>query len=1055
MNKLLVLVCYLLVTATARAQLSAASDTPSLPPNVGLGLWQLAAAAQQDQAAARDAISSSKSVMTDSAGRVVVNINLDGTAPAVVVSAKLVPLGLDILAVETKWRHGVISAWMPVGSTAAVAKLSGVRSVMLARRPIRHVGAVTAESSVVEHTRDVNTPGSVTPNGVLGRGITVGLVSDSFDAANGVSRASVGVASGDLPGPGNPDGYSQPVVVLSEGSSADSDEGRAMAEIVHDLAPAAKIAFSTSGPTQATMAASIRNLRTSGNTQCDVIADDISFTDEPYFSDGIIAQAVEDVVASSSLAGKKVSYFSAAGNDSGGYAADASIVSSSVGQSHRGNLNFSQVPPALYAGGFQNFGSSAAPVIASSMTTGAETSHELVLQWDDPFNTGSVSTDYNLLVFDANGNYLSSVSSTDTNQYTDEPIEVVELQASTTYQVVISLATGGSPTARHLRLVADDGSTITGTLLASSGMAIVGHAAAAGANCVAAYIYNNTPNLEASYNPNATNPPPGPYEPALESFSSTGGSLPFYFNPQGQRLANPELRLKPDFAAADGVDTSFFPPGSGNDTDNDGFPNFFGTSAAAPTAAAIAALVLEASGGPNSRTPAQIHSILQASAGAHDLDPAFSQATAAAGGNSVQVKASGDDSNASADSPTFFTVTFNGNAGVQLSQVSIDLTNPSLVFDDSADVGLPFTVGQNTANVPVSSSLSADKRVLTLHFGNGFTSGNSISFGIDRDFAGINADGNSADFLGGASITAFTSAFQTLYGAFANQLGDGFEPTDGYGFIDAKTAVQAIVGRSPSGSGPANLSTRGLVGSGADVLIGSAIIDGTAAKKVIVRALGPSLGIAGQLSDPTLTLYDANGQQFAADDNWQDDPAQAAQIRATGIAPKDSRESAVVETLTPAAYTAIVRGAGGSTGIGIVEIYDLDAQPAACRLANIATRGSVQTGDDVLIGGFILTRASSVIIRALGPSLASAGISGFLADPSLELHDSQGTVITSNDNWQQDAYQASQLESSGVAPKDPLESAIVTTLQPGAYTPIVRGRQGTTGVGQVEVYDLP
>src|SRR5205814_4578537 len=144
----------------------------------------------------------------------------------------------------------------------------------LARKPIRRVGAVTAESSVVEHAVEVNTPGVVTPQGILGRNITVGIVSDSFDGAKNVPRASVGVASGDLPGPGNPDGYTQSVVVLADHTSADAtDEGRAMAEIVHDIAPAAKICFSASGDTQVSMAASIRNLRTSPQTLCDVIVD--------------------------------------------------------------------------------------------------------------------------------------------------------------------------------------------------------------------------------------------------------------------------------------------------------------------------------------------------------------------------------------------------------------------------------------------------------------------------------------------------------------------------------------------------------------------------------------------------------------------------------------------------------------------------------------------------------------------------------------------------------------------------------------------------------------
>ena len=1055
MKRLTSTCCALVLTATADAQTTPVSKTAVVPENLGLGLKQLVELSQQNQGQLQSRIASSRSVMSDASGRVVVNIYLNGSAPMSEVAERLADLGLEIMAVDSHWRRGVISARLPISQAVPVANLAGVQSVMLAPRPVRYVGVVTAESSVVEHALEVNTPGVVSPQGIIGRGISVGLVSDSYDGATGVPRASVGVAAGDLPGSGNPDGYTQPVVVLEDDTSSSvSDEGRAMAEIVHDIAPAARICFSAAGSTQAMMAASIRNLRTSSATLCDVIADDIGFPDEPFFSDGIIAQAVDDVATSTTLPGKKVAYFSAAGNSNNrGYSADARILSSAAAQPYRGNLHLEQVPAPLYAGGFQNLGSDASPVLSMQVTTAASPA-EIVFQWDDPFG-GGVTTDYNLLVFAQNGNYLASSSGTDNSFATAQPLEIVELSANTTYQLVISLRSSNPPTARHLRLISFGEGVITGPYFADNIIALFGHTTAANANSVAAYIYNNMPDRIPNYNPGQTNPPPGPYEPALEGFSAKGGNLPFYFNAQGQRLASPEIRLKPELAAVDGVDTSFFPPGAA-DYDNDGYPNFFGTSAAAPNAAAFAALLLEAAGGPGSLAPPQLRLILQQTANAHDVDPNFSKAIASSGTASVQLTATGDDSNESAASPTFFNLTFNGQAGETLHQLTIDLNTTSLVFDQSVDVGFPFTVGQNSGGVSISPSFSPDLRILTLDFGDTFAPGETISFGIDRDLVAIHAAGNSADLLAGADISAVIDAGQTLYGAFGNQLGKSFVSTDGYGLVDARAAVRAILSQGGTAAGiPLNLSTRGTVGTGDDVLIGGLIIEGSAAKKVIIRALGPSLPVPGALPDPTLELHDANGNTLALDNDWQDDPDQAAKIQAT-IPPSNPKESALVESLFPGGYTAIVRGAGNATGIALVEIYDLDSQPAPSRLANIATRGIVQNGDNVMIAGFILDNDSAnIVVRAIGPSLAAAGVPGALNDPALEIRDSQGNLIGANDNWQQNAFQAVQIQSTGLPPASPLESAINATLNGGSYTAIVRGARGTTGVALVEVYDLP
>jgi len=1049
-----------LVLATfARAQTAAPITATAVPENLGLGLRELVELSQTDHAAVQLQVQAAAAISSDAAGRVIANIQLDGTIPPAVVQANLVALGLEVIAVEDHWRNGVISVWLPLGQAVAAAKVPGVRSILLARKPVRRVGAVTAESSVVEHAADVNTPGVVTPQGILGRNITVGIVSDSFDGAKNVPRASAGVASGDLPGPGNPDGYTQPVVVLNDDTSADvTDEGRGMAEIVHDIAPAAKIAFAACGPTQASMATSIRNLRTSPQALCDIIVDDIGFADEPFFSDGILSQAVDDVVTSNSLAGKKVAFFSASGNvDNHSYAADANILPRSSGQQYAGSVKLSQVPQVLDVGGFQNLNTSGTPSVVMTVTTDSDPG-ELVLQWDDPFNTGGVTTDYNLLVFDATGNYLSSISGKDNNFSTSEPVEIVDLNPSTTYQLVISLASNPPPTATHLRMISFGKGAITGPYLSSNGISLFGHPTATNANAVSAYVYNNTPNVVSNYNPNKSNPPPGPYEPAPESFNMLGGNLPFYFDSQGHRLASPQFRQKPELAAADGVDTSFFPTDAGADYDNDGFPNFFGTSAAAPNAGAFAALLLEAAGGPASLTPQQVRDKLEQSTFPHDLDPNFSSATITTTNSTLTLSATGDDSNQSATSPSFFTLHWDNSNGTPLQQITIDLSHTALVFDPRADLGFPFTVGQNSAGVNVTSTLSADMRVLTLNFGNTFTPGTTIAFGIDRDFAGINASGNSADDLGGASVVAIADPNAPLFTAFSNQIGHGFTPGDGFGLIDAKLAVETIVGHNSAFTGiSANVSTRGNVGTGDNVLIGGLIIDGSAAKKIITRALGPSIPVTGRLLDPTLELHDQNGGLIASNDNWQDDPTQAAQIQASGFPPNDPRESAIVKSLPPGSYTAIVRGANSATGIGLVEVYDLDPQPAASRFANIATRGLVQINDNVMIAGFILQQGTSqVVVRATGPSVfgPSPASPSALGDPTLELRDSQGNLLMFDDNWQEDNFQAVQLSAVGLAPASPVESALVTTLPAGSYTAIVRGAHGTTGNAVVEVYNV-
>ena len=250
-----------------------------------------------------------------------------------------------------------------------------------------------------------------------------------------------------------------------------------------------------------------------------------------------------------------------------------------------------------------------------------------------------------------------------------------------------------------------------------------------------------------------------------------------------------------------------------------------------------------------------------------------------------------------------------------------------------------------------------------------------------------------------------------------------------------------------------NISTRLNVQTGENVLIGGFIITGNASKKVIVRGIGPSMtGVGAVLANPTLELHGSNGSLITTNDNWKDN--QQTQIEESTLAPTNDMEAAIVATLPPGGYTAIVAGKDGSSGVGMVELYDLDANSGS-KLANISTRGMVQTGSGVMIGGFIFGNGAAsekVIIRALGPSLSS--VAGVLSDPTLALHNGEGTLLISNDNWRDDAAQAAAITATGIPPQNDFESAIVTSVPPGAYTAIVAGKGGVTGVALAEVYHL-
>jgi hypothetical protein len=380
------------------------------------------------------------------------------------------------------------------------------------------------------------------------------------------------------------------------------------------------------------------------------------------------------------------------------------------------------------------------------------------------------------------------------------------------------------------------------------------------------------------------------------------------------------------------------------------------------------------------------------------------------------------------------------------------------------EVGLGVVLGSNGGSTGVGPQL------VTQDFG---TVGGLLPFVTGVVYRDLNSNGfyDPGEGLGGVTVTiANVSSYAVTassggYSVPVPGTGDYTVTFSGGSVRTTQKTVSVVNGQNVkadyivTGSAPptptpgptklANISTRAMVGTGANVLIGGFIVTGTESKPVIVRAIGPSLPLSGKMLDPTLELHDSSGAMIGFNDNWGQS-ADSAAIAKSGVAPANENESAILMTLAPGSYTVVLAGANQTTGTAVVEVYDLDTGTDS-NLANISTRASVQTGDSVLIGGLIVagTSAADVIVRAIGPSLA---LPGAMADPTLELRDASGTLLGSNDNWR--STQETAIRDTGVAPTRDTEAAIVASFPPGSYTAIVRGANGTAGVAVVEVYQL-
>ena len=426
----------------------------------------------------------------------------------------------------------------------------------------------------------------------------------------------------------------------------------------------------------------------------------------------------------------------------------------------------------------------------------------------------------------------------------------------------------------------------------------------------------------------------------------------------------------------------------------------------------------------------------------------------------------------SPDRKTLFVGPIDGNV-VKLSAVDVSVVPPAIrqevIWDnppgpildvelshDGRFLGIVEQGSQAVFKVPTSNLGSLDNR-FTLPGAS--LAPRAVTFSADDKTVFVaaigNDDGDEGIYVFDADSRRFLRQIQTVDSQTFQMVTD---PSGRFLFLANANRDSVLVFATGQGNvRPApkprsllNISTRARTGVGENVLIGGFIISGSDDKKLAIRAIGPSLPVGGKLGDPVLELRNQAGGIVASNDNWN---SQREAAVLTGIPPSDERESVIVTTLSPGSYTTILRGVHSTSGVALVEVYDLSSDSNS-KLANISTRGKVDTGDNVMIGGFIIggTQPTKVIVRAIGPSLASAGIHEALQDPVLELHGRDGSLIFQNDDWR--TTQQADIIATTIPPTDNRESAIVATLQPGSYTAIVRGKNSTTGVALVEVYNL-
>ena len=1001
----------MVVAVTLALSFASVAHASDVPQNLGYGLDKLvesrvmqrrhptADSAKFNGWATAEAASYAANAITDEmTGRFMVDVVLDGTVNIEDARKSLVSkYSLDIKASDASYRKtGILEGYIDVDSAAALSQAKGVRAVFLALKPkvyraptspnvvdgdhLNKIGNAF-DQGVVQHRVD-RIDRLYNPNAELnydGTGISIAAMSNSYARRTVAPNAAADVASFDLPGAATNPINTQPVVVVAEGPAGQDDEGRAMVQILHKMAPRARLAFATGAFGEVAFAQSIRQLANLPGTtpvdgfRADVITDDIGYGGEPFYAESLIGNAIDDASAAG------VAYFSSAGNDIGinAYESDLRIVPNGTGLTAATNsalagtnIDLTGVPAGYYAGGFHNFNPAQGQLDVAQLVNMPAGGNGTELQWNDPYdlrplslnqppiysttgtisnatpvisygptstppvptlnfgqayviqetatsgdfdgvikiydsndtllvtqdtgtdetvqfyppttgsyrievnrfedtagdftltiNTGfgtqGVTTDLNLLVFDATtGAYIASSSLTSNNIANNRPVELGDtIPPGSATQVQFVIARGNVPPAGSIRPTkvrwhsGGNGAPGIGPAEYFTYNAITtrGHPTAKTCNGTAAY---------SVFRPNLP-----------EGFTSPGPAT-IYFDRDSNRLATPDVREQPKVAAADAANTTFFTSDSGGDLDTR--PNFSGTSAAAPHAAAIAALVLQAHGGPGSVTPARMTDILIHSTFQHDLDPSSATGTGYTDDGSQGVVVTIDSDNESNTGTgqndvnaikvsylgpgSLASLTFNptgtaaqaghvtgGNNGVQDDAGSSPATIkyfennfPGLVFLpatkaftlgtltglSAADVvaptsSSPFTGFTNPA--PAPSNGTSQFWTMTVGFPTGqFVDGKTVRFTVGRGVQHSASTGNGAtigagttsaqpiaDLFGGGvmipsgrvipdgmAFTATTTDGHTITGRIKNNIGNGYSPVDGYGFINAEAAVR-------------------------------------------------------------------------------------------------------------------------------------------------------------------------------------------------------------------------------------------------------------------------